>query len=296
MWLVFTLISMVMWALVNVIDSLIVRNYEKNPFVLMWCQSFFSIFILILFPLLTDIHTTPWMYPLLLVGCISFIGDLWFFRIINVIDISVTNAAWAILSLLLSVVGFLLFQESWTALQSLGAILIIAGAFMLSFFNHSGNLRRTVLYLTSLALLYLPFYVVEKAALESGLTVTNVFFWILLARELLAFSIPLSIPSIRSKCFLALRSRWSFSLFNAAAITCFFLAEFLGAWAYSTGYLSLVSIVSNMKPVVVISLAWLLTRFSPNFAPRELLTAQSVHIKLLSFSILFVGLALLVVE
>src|SRR3989344_6807264 len=127
MWLLFAFLSTLMWALVNVLDSLIVRNYEKNPFVLMWCQSFFSIVFLAVFPLFVPVQFSSWTLSLMLFGAIGFIGDLWFFRVLRSADVSVTNAAWAILSIFLSIAGFLVFQESWTISQSAGSALVIGG-------------------------------------------------------------------------------------------------------------------------------------------------------------------------
>src|SRR3989344_8925698 len=134
MWLFFVFLSTSLWALVNVLDSLIVRNYEKNPFVLMWCQSLFSMVFLALFPLIVPVEFSPWTPFLMLFGAIGFIGDFWFFRVLRSVDVSVTNAAWAILSIFLSAVGFLFFQESWTASQSIGSLLVVGGVLLLSFF------------------------------------------------------------------------------------------------------------------------------------------------------------------
>src|SRR3989344_5763715 len=102
MWLLYTLLSTSMWALVNVLDSLIVRNYEKNPFVLMWCQSLFSIVFLALFPLFVHVEPSSWILSLMFFGATGFVGDLWFFRVLRYIDVSVSNVAWAILSIFLS--------------------------------------------------------------------------------------------------------------------------------------------------------------------------------------------------
>ena len=293
MWLLFTLISTLMWAFVNVLDSLIVRNYEKNPFVLMWCQSFFSLLVLAVLPLWIDLSFSSWVPFLMLFGVAAFLGDLWFFKILRHIDVSVTNAAWAIHSLLASVAGFLIFQESWTLLQTGGAMMILAGILLLSFLHHSEGIGRTLGFLVSLAFLYLPYYIMKKAAIDANVGIANVFFWMLLGRELLAFSVPWFVPSVRRSAVKVLRSGWSFSLFNGVVILCFLLGELFGAYAYETGTISLVSIVSDIQPFIVMGLAWLFVRLLPARAPRELLTMQAVRVKLISFSIVFGGLALL---
>jgi len=52
-------------------------------------------------------------------------------------------------------------------------------------------------------------------------------------------------------------------------------------------------IVGNVQPFFVIGQSWLIAKALPRYAPRELLTAQSVGVKLTSFAVVFVGLALL---
>lgn len=295
MWLLFAFLSTLMWALVNVLDSLIVRNYEKNPFVLMWCQSLFSMVFLAIFPLFVSVQFSSWTLTLMLFGAIGFVGDLWFFRVLRSVDVSVMNAAWAILSIFLSIAGFLLFHESWTTSQSAGSVLVIGGVLFLSLFHHSTDAKRTLLFLASLALLYMPYYVMKKSAIDADLGVMHVFYWMMLGRELCGFNVPWFAPSIRRSALKVLRSGWSFSAFNGAVILCFLLAELFGAYAYDIGTISLVSIVTNIQPFIVIGLAWLFVRLLPLRAPRELLTVQSVRVKILSFSIVFGGLALLAV-
>jgi len=67
----------------------------------------------------------------------------------------------------------------------------------------------------------------------------------------------------------------------------------LGIAAYEYGPVSLIMVVGNIQPFFVIFFAWMLTKLVPSKAPKELLTRQSVQIKLISFIIVFFGLALL---
>lgn len=293
MWLLFALLSTLMWALVNVLDSLIVRNYEKNPFVLMWCQSFFTMVFLVLFPMVVPVGVSSWIESLMLFGAIGFLGDIWFFRVLRSVDVSVTNAAWAILSVFLSIAGFFVFQESLTASQFAGSTLVIGGVLFLSFFHHSTDVKRTLWFLVSLALLFTPFYIMKKAAIDADLSVVHVFYWMMLGRELCAFNVPWFMPSVRRSALKILRSGWSFSLFNGAVVLCFLLAELFATYTYKIGTISLVAIVWNVQPFIVIGLAWLFVQLLPSRAPRELLTKQSVRVKFFSFLIVFGGLALL---
>ena len=293
MWLLFVLLSALSWAAVNVLDSGLVRQYEKHPVVLLWSQAIFSVPILIGMMFFVDVHSSWWL-PLLLAGMVAYLGDMCVFLLLDRIDASVSNIAWALLAICISIVGFLYFDESWTALQAAGALLVLGGAFLLSFW-HTDFLRMRVLApLIGLALLYLPFYVTKKAALLDGQTVWAVFFWLLIGREIFGMMIALVITPIRRRV-VALIHRVPLRFFfgSAVVIVFFLLGEYFGTVAYQLGQASLVAIVNNVQMFLVILLAWVCARFIPAFAPKELLDTRSVMLKVISFSFVFVGLALL---
>jgi hypothetical protein len=84
-----------------------------------------------------------------------------------------------------------------------------------------------------------------------------------------------------------------FLLLNVIATFSSILGFFFMTNAYAVGLASLVAVTENMQPFCVIFLAWLVAFLVPKCAPRELLTIQSVQVKLVSFLIVFVGLGLL---
>jgi drug/metabolite transporter (DMT)-like permease len=294
MWLTFILLSSLGWALVNVLDSLLVRHYEKHPVVLMWSQSLFSVVVLAILACFYDLHTSWW--PLLFaMGLCAYLADLFFFWVLGHLDVSITNAAWPILSIFLSIAGFALFQESWTLLQATGSALILAGVFFLSFHHaESGSLLRTLGILLLLAALYIPTYVAKKAALLAGQDVVAVFFWLIIGRETIALLLPCLVPAYRKRIkHLVKVMDWKFFAIGGAVIACFLFGEFTGGLSYLYGPISLVSVVSNIQPFMVIGLAAFMAWVLPSYAPKELLSARSVRVKLVSFGIVFLGLALL---
>lgn len=293
MWFFYVMLSMLGWALVNVLDSLLVKKYEKNPLVLMWSQSLFSIPLLLVLPLFVSVQSS-WVAILLAFGVLGFVGDLWFFHVLDRLDVSVANAAWPLLSIFLSIVGFLFFDESWTMTQTLGAVLVISGALLLSFYHQHVSLLRTLGLLGTLALFYLPYYVVKKAAVDDAQSPFAVFYWMLLSRETFAFLFPWLRTTSRTRILaLVHRMDLTYFLIGGAVIASFFGAEFAGTLSYIDGPLSLVSIVSNVQPFVVILIAALFARFLPSFAAREIFSRRSMTVKLCAFTIVFIGLALL---
>lgn len=291
MWLLFVLFSTIGWALVNVLNSVCIHNHIKSPFVLGWIQSAISLTLLIIISIRIDISSS-WIPILLLFGITAYLGDLWFFHITEKIDVSVVNGAWCLLSLLLCGIGFIFFRETWSLQQFLGAFFILSGTLLLST-HHKINTRYTFLFILALAIFYLPFYTVQKAALDQGESVSAVFFWMLTGREILPFFSILISPSILHSTVSILRKDWVLLITCVIIVLANFLAEYFCALAYALGPLSLISIISNMQPFFVIGISWLYVRMAVSKRPKELLTKQSLIIKLTSFSIALIGLIMI---
>lgn len=283
------------WAGINVLDSVLVKRYDKHPMVMMWNQAYYSMIVLALLALIFPIRS-EWIVPLLVVGVGGYVGDSVFFVALKYIDVSVTNIAWVIMSIFLAIGGFILFQESWTWMQSVGVVLVIAGILILSLWHSTIGNPWMLLLLPLLALLYTPFYLVQKAALLAGEGTLPVLFWSLLGRESISVSMPLFLPFLRRHIKQAYSHTDSFFYcMNALVITLFFGATYFTTKAFDVGPVSLVGIVGNIQPFFVLFLAWICTLFIPSLAPKELLTSQSLVAKISSFTIVFAGLALLAI-
>lgn len=297
MWFPLTILSAFLWAVINVGNSTLVARFHKHPSFLLWVQTFFSMFFLALIALAYPVGTS-WMPVLLLAGLSAYCGDLFFFWVLDRLDVSVINAAWAINSVAFSMIGLTLFGETWSLHQYVGALLVLAGVFFVSFFQaHVSRFKQTILMLFAVALLYLPIAVVRKAAMIAGEPILPVIFWLIFSRDLIAFLLPLVLSTQRSMIVRTLPScKPAFFVLSALMIFCFYCAEYVVTLAYSKGPISLISIVGNVQPFFVLLLAGTIARFMPSYAPKELFSMQSTSIKALSFLIVFIGLALLSVS
>ena len=143
-------------------------------------------------------------------------------------------------------------------------------------------------------MLYAPFFVIQKAALLNGESIYATFFWPAFMAKIIAFTFPLFRNTCRKNIYRMLpRINIWFLLLNVIATFSSILGFFFMTNAYAVGLASLVAVTENMQPFCVIFLAWLVAFLVPKCAPRELLTIQSVQVKLVSFLIVFVGLGLL---
>lgn len=292
MWLAFALISTFAWAIVNILNSVLVHHYHKSPMMLSWVQSVLSVPLLAIIGFHANIYSS-WALNLMIIGMSGYVADLWFFHVAHRMDISVLNAAWSILALFLTVIGVFYFHESWTIIQSAGACLILGGTLLLTFYHQHINLRRTLWLLIILAALYVPFYVGQKAAVTAGEGAVTTFFWLLVGRELPSLFITLASRKTIQLAVEVMHTSWLFPMKSLLIVICYFLAEYFGVLAYQHGPLSLVAIVANTQMFAVIVFAGFFAFLWPRHAPKELFSRQSIVIKLASFALVFFGLILM---
>jgi drug/metabolite transporter (DMT)-like permease len=296
MWLLFAIGGVTCWALVNILDSLVVRHYERHPIALMGNQSWFSLSIIGCLFLIHPPAYSSWVPALMISGLVAYVGDVLFLIALDRMDASVTNIAWILASLFLSVAGFLLFDERWNLFQFSGAMFIVVGVLYFSLNRHVSLSPRSLLLLIAMAALFTPFSIVQKAALSAGEHWYPVLLWPMLLREGFSFSVPWVVPSFRKAMRRMLAGiRLPFLLWNAVIIMAFMTGVFSLELAMQRGPLSLVSIVSNAQPFIVILLAAGIRGLFPHRAPRELLDWHSLKSKLLGFLLLFFGLAFLAI-
>tara|TARA_Y100000310_G_scaffold335185_1_gene416614 strand:- start:78 stop:977 length:900 start_codon:yes stop_codon:yes gene_type:complete len=296
MWLFFTLLSVAFWASVNVMDSTLVHKYEKNPHILMWFIGILRLVILLSFPFFTSLQTDLWLLPFAS-GVLAYFTILLYFYVLEHIDASVTQSAWAIESIFLSILGFAFLSESWSSTQNVGAFFILAAVFLLAHRHRHRSTPRTVGLLMMLALLGTPASFGTKYSLTLGVGYIQTLFWYLLGSGFPSAIGPLLHGQTRRRIQQIIQSApppfFRILLLNTAI-------SFLGfatiIKAYEIGPLSLVAIAGNAQPFFVILFAWLLLKTKTTHVPKELLTCQSVQVKLACFSLMFVGLALLVVN
>lgn len=292
MWLFFAVLQVAFWGADAIVDSILVKHYEKDPLVLLWFTGLFKIFFLLIFAMFFPLQTS-WLWPLLLLGPLYYASACLMVWMLDRVDVSMMNIAWALQSISLSIVGLVALHEVWSVSQTAGAVLIIGGVLFLTQRQKTMPAIFMVLLLGAIGVLIVPEEYVKKAALLQGQAAVAVFFWPLLGNAIASLIAPLTLKRFRRKFTMLFRRPLSFYLLSMTDTIAVLAANYFLVLAYLSGTLSLVSIVNNLLPFAVILFAWLLYRFAPHFAPREVLTAQSLWVKICSFGIIFCGLALL---
>ena len=293
MWFLFALTAPFFLSLTNILDSLIMNTYERRPVVYLFYAGTVMTCMLFVFALFVDIRST-WILPIILTSILGYVGDLWYFRALGRIDVSVVNAAWAILAIVISIGGFAFFGERWTLLQSAGAVVVLGGILFLSYYHADVSIVRTMGLFLAMSLFLAPMFLTQKAAILAGDSAVAVAYWRIMGSNIPNILVPVFRREWREGVrTLPSRVHADFFLVLPVVILLWFAGTYAVMRAYETGFVSLVSIVGNVQPFFVIGQSWLIAKALPRYAPRELLTAQSVGVKLTSFAVVFVGLALL---
>lgn len=295
MWLLLALGTNLCWSISDVLNSINVRHCKESPVVYAWLHSIVVIALFTIIFIFFDLRSS-WILVYALAGFTSYLASLYFYYVISRIDISIMSASWAFLAIGMSVVGFVFLGETWNVYQSIGVGLILVGIFVLAFYHVQLPLFHTLLLLMSLGTLWIPVFIIQKIALLHSESFITVLVWPVFFQQIFAFVIPLS--SFKFRRLLASRglrtNRLLISLCFLSAC-CIILGWIFSTAAYQIAPASLVSVTLNSQVFIVIFLAWISTRILPAIAPKELLSSQSVTLKLGCFSIVFIGLALLAI-
>lgn len=294
MWFLIAFLPVLFWSLTNLTDSVIMRRTHLHPLVINTLQSVFMVLYILLFSRFVDVQT-DYMWLLLGIGVFTICASVFYLHTMRVIDSSVINVAWALQNVMLIALGVFVLGEELSAMQFVGCVVVIFGILLLSFWHFKGNLMKTLTVLTVNAVLFLPMVFVQKLLVDNGEHVYAAMFWTLLGRD--GFSIVLGLVLLALGKIHFPREHRHPSLFFlcAFAIGNGFCGWLTLQFAYQYVSLSVVSTIGNMQPFFMMAGAWMFIKLIPDFAPRELLTAQSVQIKLISFFVVFVGLTLLVI-
>ena len=296
MWLSFSIGSVIAWSIPIVLDSVLVKNFENDPFILMWTQSCISMVILIIASFFVPFKSA-WIPWLVLTSIIAYVGDIVLFHALDRVEASVINIAWAFMAIVLSIVGFYFFGESWSISQTIGVVCILCGVCFLSYWHH--HIGWTAIGLiVAIGLLYAPSNAMQKAALFHGEILYTTIFWQLASRECLSFLFPWCLPSFRRKIgpFLFKVSSLHYWGLSFMVIVTYFSGMYLLAEAYKVGPISLVAVVGNIQTFTVLFFAWIIWKLFPRFASKEFFDGQTVLVKLSTFLIVFTGLGLLAIS
>ncbi len=295
MWFLYVMIGNVLWSVSDVVGSMIMNRMERSSILVAWFFSILQFLLLGMLYFLLPIQPV-WTVAFAVTGLCSYIASLLYMRLLQDVDVSISSISWVFLSLGIALGSVMLFGDRWTLLQALGAVLSVSGSLWLALWHKRVSRFATLILIIATGLFYVPSFLLQKAAYLHGVSVANVFFWQLLFFDSFAFIIPLIIPSHRKHILPFLGTvRPFFVVFIIAWVLMSMLAFIATTNAFMVGDASLVAIAENGQPFFIMLFAWIATFLSPKYAPKEILTAQTMPVKIVSFFIVFIGLTLLAI-
>lgn len=129
MWLIFALVSPMLWALVHVADSHCVHERFEKPWMGVTTSSFASLVAMVLLPFL---EWSAWDWNLvalaILGGALIQVSQALYFQTLAYSEAGIVAAYWNMVPALLPVVSFILLSQVFSASQYAGIVVIVAAS------------------------------------------------------------------------------------------------------------------------------------------------------------------------
>lgn len=127
----FAWLSLITWSISNLFEKFTSKYLIKNPWLFNFTYNIFSLFIILLLALYYGAGKVGDWQSIILASMFWALGNIFFFLVINLVDISVLSPAFSLKAVFALFLGFLLLGEKITGYQGvLILIIIISGLFV----------------------------------------------------------------------------------------------------------------------------------------------------------------------
>lgn len=261
LWIIFTLIAMVLWTVVNIMDKYIIGHELRDPILVTTVFGFTIYLLFILVAVLSGGVIIPvWMVIMaMLAGIIYSTGLGFYYMAMKKVEVSRLAPMLSTEPLLISAIAFFVFQERLSIMNYVGILLIISGAVLIT--HRKTESKKSKLFKFYIFAFVAMMFFALRNILIKYISV-NIEFWpMLFWFGIGGIVVPLVLlvvhhPHIREKaktgiihlCFVAILSG---------------LALIFFVKAISLGSVSLVSALMATKPMLVFFVATFLSFFYP---------------------------------
>mgnify|MGYP002628748340 CR=1 FL=1 len=289
-WVILTLLSAFVWALVTIIDKF-VSTKEVKDFLLASTVGAFGMSLLLLFlPLFAGSPFTlapKLIFMGLLAGVIYRLATTFYYLALKFADASQVEPLIDSQPLFVLILSFFLFGERLGWYVYLGIMLVLIGSFMVSLHKVKGHFKiGKVLHIGLFAAFV---YAVRNIVLKVATTQTDVwslFFWIGIGQGVIAWLfLAMHHPHILKKEIQGVKHLLFNSLFNTTGLVLFTLA-------LSKGPATLVSAVSLSCGFFVFSMEIILSFIFPKYW-KEDLSWKTLLRRFFAMTLLVIGLVLI---
>jgi len=290
-WLLLTLIAMVLWSIVNIIDKHIVSAELRDEIsvtrIFGLVMSVFFIVLALVFD--WSVISKPVSYIALIAG-IVYSAALWFYYyVMHREEVSRFVPAIGLEPIFASLAAFFLFQERYAFINYFGMFLAIIGVIIISYKKEPKNYKSKHLFffIVFSVMLFVTRNLLFKYSAVQGHDFWTTIFWTgiggLIVPVILSF---LPHPHLRTRGWLGVKHLVFAALLSSIALVCFAKALIIGS-------VSLSSAVLATKPLLVFVMVLLLSKFTPKIF-HEPMSRKVLVQKLVAIVIIIAGGILIV--
>lgn len=295
MWLVFSLIAPIFFALVHVIDSHCVKEIFNKPWMGMITSAFASIVIFAILPFVLPFIT--WQWPdlqtialALIAGALIQISQGFYFEALSYSEAGIVAAYWNIVPALVPFFSFVFLHETLHLIQYFGIILIIFSAVLFNLIDSNLEARLRSLYLMfiasilQVAMLIIQKIVFEKAHYFEGFMIMTTGLIIAGVLPLLSKYVRKEIQNNSTQLILSAKFFILIEIANLIALAC-------SQRAIDLGFPPLVAAVESTIPAYTFALIILLNIFNPKFG--DPIASKRITSKIMLIIVMASGVGLL---
>lgn len=291
MWILFSIVAAVFWAVVNIVDKVTISKLIKKPIVVTILLSFIDVVIAIII-LLNDFVLITWLQFILFVvvsSCCVF-GTIFYFRAIRKEEASRVVPLFSLSLIWIMVIAAIFLDEVFGLKEYFGIIIIFLGSVLISIkkkvkFKISGSFFLMI----GSTLLFAINNVVQKYLLEdlkfwTVFAYTGLLFFILLIPAAIFYRKEL-IKTIKRTKYKGIGALMSISILDSLGAVFFLIA-------LSFGYVTFVEAVASTQYVFLFLLTIFLSVLFPKIF-REKITKPIVILKLTAIILITGGIILI---
>ncbi len=295
-WILLSLLGVALWSAPNVLDNYVRSNYIKNDFYLTLISSLLKLPVLLLIFAFTDFHFPPTaiFLQLFFAGLVWGCSLFFYFKAFDYDDSSTIAIYIQLLPIPTLLIANLMLGEVLTTQQFIGFIIMLLGGVLASMkkVNMRFHLSKAFFFIGLTDFLWAFSDVSFKALEPSFENYFSAFCVYLFGSFAASMIIPfMPIPGRESRPIMK-NLNWPGVLLILLSTTLAVLGTVLFAYALTLGKASLISLAAGLQPIFVIIWGLIFAKMLKGLKSDKL-TPEVIKLKLISITILFIGLLLI---
>lgn len=292
LWVYFTILSVLAWTFVNLLDKYTLARYVRDPIVSTVFVGSLGVVAAILISIFADMYipSTEILLLLLSAGISYIFGVLFYFKAVITEEISRVVPLFAITPIFVLILATIFLDERFTIEKYIGIFMIVVGSLLISLRKGMKFKLSRALGLMIVSTLFWAVHTTILKYILNYLTYWNAFFWIRIGAF---FVVPFLFfhDSKRTISIVTKKPRGVLYLVIAEILNV--TALIFHTIALSFGFASLVSALGQIQNFLVFLFSIFLSIFKPRIIKEEL-KGTTILEKILAISLISFGVILVV--